>query len=109
MPKRVPLSDEQIEWLKMNCYDVSYAEMARVIGCCTDTLKRILVRLNLKDFHGAKYAVEGGPKPKTWNRPCSKCGCTKTRPKFHFRCSACHEKEESWEYSGFEDTSGWTR
>jgi hypothetical protein len=109
MPKRVQLTDEQIEWLKTHCYDLSYAEMARGIGCCSDTLKRILVRLDLKHFNGAKYAVEGGPKQHTWTRPCTNCGCTKARPKWQFRCVNCHEKEESWEDTGFEDLSGWTR
>lgn len=106
MPKRVNLSEEQIEWLKANCYDLSYVALAKHIGCCTDTLKRILVRLDLKHFHGAKYAVEGGPKSKTWNRPCTNCGCDKTRPKWQFRCSSCHEKEETWNYTSFDDSSG---
>lgn len=103
MPKRITLSKEQIEWLTDNCNELSYAQMAREVGCCTDTLKRMLVRLDLKHFDGAKYAVEGAPKQKTWTRPCSRCGCKKPRPKWQFRCIKCHEKEESWDHLGIYD------
>jgi hypothetical protein len=91
MPRRIPTSAEQIAWLKeAKRSGTPYAEMAKVIGCCEDTLKRILVRHNIATFSSEKYnaiAFQGA----TWERPCNRCRCTKPRPKFQFTCDTCHE------------------
>ena len=57
MPRVVPVSDEDKTWLRKNHKDYTYSDMAQRIGCCVDTLKRILVREGLQEFDGAKYQV----------------------------------------------------
>ena len=55
---RFKLTERDLEWLREAHEDESYPAMARRIGCCVDTLKRILVREGLQDFDGAKYQVK---------------------------------------------------
>ncbi|CAB5220353.1 hypothetical protein UFOVP235_45 [uncultured Caudovirales phage] len=92
MPRRVSTSSEQIQWLKdAKRKGVSYLEMSKYIGCCEDTLKRILVRYDIATFSSEKYnaiAFTG----KQWQRPCNICRCTKSRPRFQFTCDSCHEQ-----------------
>lgn len=97
MPKRIILTEEQEDWLIENCDRLSYADQARHIGCCVDTLKRLLMRRDLVFFEGAKFATSTSSQLETWNRPCNNCGCTKTRPKWQFVCDHCRSKWDSTE------------
>ena len=54
----------RLQYMLDNHY--TYRAMANYVGCCTDTLKRILVREDMADFEGAKYALSPShkqPKP----------------------------------------------
>lgn len=89
MPKMVPISDEDRSWLHHNHHDQTYTDMAARLGCCVDTLKRILVREGLQEFDGAKYAVRRDFKVEQWTRPCLSCGSKEKRPKHWFFCRPC--------------------
>tara|TARA_Y100001970_G_scaffold145912_1_gene179143 strand:+ start:18387 stop:18707 length:321 start_codon:yes stop_codon:yes gene_type:complete len=82
-----------------------YTEMARHLGICVDTVKRILHREGLAEFDGAKYvvALSSDKHMKMWERPCMKCKCTKPRPKWQYICTKCKEKfskesESIWDF-----------
>ena len=92
MGHSIKLSVEQVEYLKQNHLKTSYADMSRKLGVCADTLKRMLVRLELQEFNGAKYHHR--QKPKTWKRPCMKCKCTKPRPINQYICTSCTTGED---------------
>jgi len=82
------LSADQEKYLRENHLKTTYAEMSRNIGVCVDTLKRMLVRLGLQEFDGAKYHIK--EKPKTWRRPCINCKSTTPRPINQYMCSECN-------------------
>ena len=63
--------------------------MASHIGCCVDTLKRILVRQGLQEFDGAKYQLRREHSLPTWSRPCINCGDTEVRHKNYYYCKTC--------------------
>ncbi len=92
MPRSVNLSAADKKWLKNNHTTQSYTAMANRIGCCTDTLKRILVRMKLRDFDGAKYQVRRDAETQLWSRPCLSCGADEPRPKNHYFCPACRRQ-----------------
>ena len=96
MSKRFSLSTEQATWLKQNHSDFTNAHLARQLGCCVDTLKRIMMKMELAYFPGAKYHYRS--KPKTWNRACMICGCKKSRPIQQYRCNSCHDREQATDY-----------
>lgn len=90
MPKRVPLSADTLAYLREAvAQNKREEEMAGRVGCCVDTLKRILVRHNLRKYDGAKYEVRRDTEVKMWQRPCSGCKCSKPRPKWQFYCDPC--------------------
>ena len=89
MPKTVHVSDADRDWLHANHHQHSYTQMADRIGCCVDTLKRILVREGLQQFDGAKYQVSRDFEVEQWERPCLSCGSTERRPKHWFFCRPC--------------------
>jgi hypothetical protein len=91
MPRNVRVSDADLTWLRENHNTEPYSEMARRIGCCVDTLKRILVREGLQEFDGAKYQVRRDFEEKQWTRPCMSCGDTHKRPKNWFFCKPCRK------------------
>ena len=91
MARRTKLPDEEVAWLRNHHNDFTHKELAERYSVCVDTLKRILMRLNLQYFPGAKYQIK--PSPKKWRRPCLMCGCTKARPKNQFRCDPCLDRE----------------
>ncbi len=97
LPKVVRVKDTDLNWLRDNHNKHSYTDMAERIGCCVDTLKRILVREGLQEFDGAKYQVRRDFSGKTWVRPCMSCGDTEERPKNWFFCRPCRKK------MGYED------
>jgi hypothetical protein len=97
MPRIVSVSDADLDWLRSNHDAHSYSDMAQRIGCCVDTLKRILVREGLQEFNGAKYQVRRDFEEKTWDRPCMSCGSKEVRPKNWFFCKGCRKQ------MGYED------
>lgn len=92
MPKRVPVTDEQYEWLESNHDKVSYDRMAAYVGCCVDTIKRILVRQGLQEFDGAKYVLPRGHDEQMWTRPCICCRDERPRQKGYYMCLGCRAK-----------------
>jgi hypothetical protein len=93
-PKRRRLTEQEREELAhMHEGGATIRAMARTFGVCSDTLKRILVREGLADYEGAKFSVSASSLEQTWTRPCSRCGCTKPRPKNHYRCEVCKARE----------------
>jgi hypothetical protein len=96
MSKKFALSTEQEHWLKDNHSKFTNAHLARQLGCCVDTLKRIMMKMELAYFPGAKYHYRS--KPKVWSRPCMICGCKKSRPINQYRCTPCHEREAASDY-----------
>lgn len=91
MPRSIRVSDADLAWLRENHRNEPYAEMARRMGCCVDTLKRILVREGLQEFDGAKYQVRRDFEDKLWTRPCMSCGNTDPRPRNWFFCKPCRK------------------
>ena len=92
MTQRSQLSEDQIARLQyMLNNDYSYRAMAKEFGCCTDTLKRILVREGLAEFDGAKYAISPLHKSEAqmWERPCMRCKDATPRPKWQYICDKC--------------------
>lgn len=91
MAKQRELTKRQRNWLHKRHADLDHQTMADKLGCCVDTLKRILMREGLQYFAGAKYQFK---MPETmWDRPCTLCGDQKRRPINQYRCTHCHEKE----------------
>lgn len=89
--KGIVVTDEMLVWLRAAVDgEIAYSDMAAHVGCCTDTLKRILHRHGIADFEGAKYQKKEDVTK--WKRPCSDCGSTKPRPKWQFRCNPCLER-----------------
>lgn len=92
MPKRISMTEETRAWLHDNHTSTSYSDMAAVVGCCVDTLKRILVREGLQEFDGAKYVLRRDFEEEQWTRPCMSCGDKTPRPKNHYFCPKCRCK-----------------
>lgn len=88
--KRVPLTQEQLDFIHDNYLNLSVTKLAAHIGCCSDTMRRILVREGLREYGGAKY-VAAMPQPPMWTRPCMNCKDTKPRPKNHYLCQRCKD------------------
>tara|TARA_X000001382_G_C3165503_1_gene177711 strand:+ start:146 stop:439 length:294 start_codon:yes stop_codon:yes gene_type:complete len=97
MPRPIVVSDSDKQWLTSNHKKLSYHQLADRLGCCVDTLKRILVREGLQEFDGAKYQVRRDFEEKKWAKPCIGCGDTKSRPKNYFFCTSCRRE------MGYED------
>ena len=91
MSRKVKLSNEELAWLKSNHDKFSHHDLAERYSCCVDTIKRILMRLNLQYFPGAKYQTR--PTLPTWKRPCLMCGSTISRPRNQYKCDDCSQGE----------------
>lgn len=91
MVQKSPITSDVEQFLKDNHKQHTHKELAQIIGCCIETVRRALVRLDLEVIHGAKY--QRRLPPKKWGRPCIICGCKKQRPKMQFKCQACHDRE----------------
>ena len=99
MGRRGPMSDKDKARLsRMLDEKYTYKDMASIMGVCTDTLKRILVREGLAEFDGAKYAVSPLHKTrmKTWKRNCLKCRKENTLPKWQYICDRCKSNNEAY-------------
>jgi hypothetical protein len=93
LPRKIKLSEETRQWLKANHAQLTISELSRVLGCCDDTTKRILMRENLRFFSGAKFVISRSrTEQNAWRRPCLRCACTKPRPKNQYICDSCHAK-----------------
>ena len=55
MAKQRELTKRQRKWLHKRHGDLDLTVIAQKLGCCVDTLKRILMREGLQYFAGAKY------------------------------------------------------
>jgi len=97
LPTKVRIGETDLLWLYKNHDKKTYSEQADRLGCCVDTLKRILVREGLQEFDGAKYQVRRDFKEQMWSRPCMDCGDNAERPKNHYFCKACRKTR------GYED------
>lgn len=92
MGKSIALTPDQLQYLKASAANnVPATVMAKHIGCCTDTLKRILMRHNIAHYDGAKYATSQTHNTKFWTRPCMICKTTKPRPKWQYICDGCKD------------------
>lgn len=102
----VEVNERTLDWLD-EAIDLgqSYQYMADHLGCCTDTLKRILHRHGLVEFEGAKYqslTINPGPQ---WERPCMRCKSDEARPKYQYFCTPCTERNKRMASQSHED---WT-
>ena len=100
MPKRVPVSEQDLEWLRQNISELSIKDVAIKFNCCIDTAKRILHRNDIMHFDGAKYEKRRDHDLKMWNRPCMHCQSTDTRPKNQYYCDTCRDildLENAWD------------
>ena len=70
-------------------------QMADQVGCCVDTLKRILNRENIAIYTAAKYQTSKTKNAGSWARPCMKCGSKKSRPRWQYICTPCKEAQPS--------------
>jgi hypothetical protein len=92
MPRKVLIADEDMDWLRQNHDSLPFTLLASRVGCCVDTLKRILMREGLAEFEGAKYAVRRDHAEAKWTRPCMSCKCARPRPKNHYFCARCRRR-----------------
>lgn len=92
MPRSIPLSPEDQDWLRANYATLTQREMADHLGCCVDTLKRKLMVLGIAEFSGSKYVAAVPRYSQTWTRPCMDCGSTKPRPRNHYYCPTCRTR-----------------
>tara|TARA_B100000780_G_scaffold75850_1_gene51081 strand:- start:565 stop:888 length:324 start_codon:yes stop_codon:yes gene_type:complete len=84
-----------LEWMLHN--DYSYRAMARRFDVSSDTLKRILIREELAEFEGAKYAIVSQEVDTldNWERPCIKCKSDEPRPRWQYVCINCKSPEST--------------
>lgn len=96
MPRKVPVTDEQLDWLRQAVEDnTPVSEMARALGVCTDTLKRILTKHKIKTFEAAKY-IPSSLHPTTKKlRKCLCCREEKLLPTHIWICEPCKRSNES--------------
>lgn len=87
MSRKIKLTQEELAWLRGNHHSLTLHELADRYSVCVDTVKRLLVKLELQYFPGAKYQVK--PSPPVWRRPCLICGNSKPRPKNQYMCDNC--------------------
>lgn len=93
MPKKTLVTEAHLAYLRKAVEEeVSYAAMARHIGVCTDTCKRILHKHDIVQFSGAKFIAAKPLEVVTWTRPCSGCGDKSPRPKWHYFCNSCKKQ-----------------
>jgi len=93
MPRRANISEGQLQFLRVaSAMKIPYSTMAREIGVCTDTCKRVLHKNRIVQFTGAKYIAAELPEIQMWSRPCSCCGDKTPRPKWQFYCQSCKRK-----------------
>lgn len=88
MPKPIPVTESDLDYLREAVEDgLTYRAMAKHLGVCVDTLKRILHRHDIVTFDGAKYQLK--PTYKMWTRPCMTCKDETPREHGLYFCNAC--------------------
>ena len=102
---RAGLSEGERDLLEyMLDHDYTYRAMARRFGCCSDTIKRILIREGLAEFNGAKYAITANKSEiDNWERACIKCKSTDPRPRWQYVCNKCKSTDlmsipDEWQF-----------
>ena len=117
MPAR-PVIQADVDYLKKAwASNTPLPVMAGAVGCHIDTLKRILNREGIAIFEAAKYQSSNRRRTATWNRPCLKCGSTKSRPRMQFICKPCTDSNNDYAWPWFQAqdafpdqwASRWTR
>ena len=94
MPRRLIFSQAKMAWLRKNHHRYPLHEISAYMGCCTDTLKRLLMRENLRQFSGERYQVSRAfiEQQSQWMRPCLRCGDRDPRPKGWYMCRVCRRR-----------------
>ena len=93
MAQRIHISNTQRDWLRKNKDKLTDQELAIHIGCCVDTLRRILMREGLAHYEAAKYVVAESFRQEKWTRPCVVCDSDKPRPKWQYVCDRCKKRQ----------------
>ena len=96
MPRKILITQPQIDWLKRQYGTRPLTHIARDIGCCSDTLKRILMREGLAEFEGAKFIPRKDHAPSLWRRPCMRCKDDTPRAKNLYLGDRCRRLEEPY-------------
>jgi TorA maturation chaperone TorD len=95
MGKRIEITKKQRAWLKRNKTNLTDQELADHIGCCIDTLRRILMREGLAHYDAAKYVVAESRRQRKWCRPCLVCGTKEERPLWQYVCARCKKRQRT--------------
>ncbi len=92
-----PTVQADLVWLEktFRSNSMTLRAMAQEVGCCVDTLKRILHREGIAVYPAAKYQTSKSKNEGTWNRPCIVCSTTKPRPRWQYICTPCREAQPS--------------
>jgi rRNA maturation endonuclease Nob1 len=92
---RKAVTEDTLAWLNTAVSDgMHYSKMAAHVGCCTDTLKRILHRHGIVEFEGAKFQSRTIDNSLKWERPCMRCRDARPRPKWQYFCDRCTSQNE---------------
>ena len=90
-----PVVKADVDWLRreFKAQNLTLKQMASHVGCCVDTLKRILNRENIAIYDAAKYQTSKSKANGFWNRPCMMCGSKKKRPRNQYICTPCKDAQ----------------
>jgi len=94
MPRKISVTQEDIDWLWANHEISSYGQIAKRLGCCVDTAKRVLARHGMQEFDSAKYVTCPSKDIEMWSRPCMGCKTKQPRPKGLYFCETCRPTDE---------------
>jgi hypothetical protein len=92
MPRVYALAPEDEQYLKRYHNHHSFVEMAKRLRCDVVTVKRILVKLGLRDFENPKFYARR--RLEEWSRPCLRCRDDTPRPKNQYVCDRCHDRDD---------------
>lgn len=99
MPKVVHVDAETEAWLRSNYLQPITAIAAR-IGCCTDTARRILTRMGLVLYPGAKYAP-ARQRPVKKQKRCLRCRHKFNGHRTQFMCADCRGVADKTGYHNY--------
>jgi hypothetical protein len=95
MGRRIELTRAQLKWLTDNADYLTEQDLADHVGCCIDTLRRILMREGIRFYDNAKYVVAESRRQKRWARPCLICKTKEPRPKWQYVCNRCKKRQRT--------------